>query len=113
MSRIKKRLWEDNYAPGTATTFYTVPAGQYTDITYMTAMNSDASTAYTLTVHSVQSGDTADAENMVQSISIGPKETRVLFEMYNKTLNPGDFISILASTAGKITVHGSGVEYTQ
>lgn len=97
----------------TNTTIYTVPTGMNADITHISAHNTDAASAVQVTVNIVESGGSVGALNERVVVNIAPETNEVLYQLYNKTLDPGTFVSVIADSASKVSLDLSVVEYTQ
>lgn len=97
-------------AQGTA---YTSPGnGKGTWIDKLTATNYSGSTA-TVSVNLVPSGGVAGNTNLiVKTKSLAPGETYTFPEIVGKFLNPGDFISWIASAATSVNGGANGREIT-
>lgn len=92
------------------TTQYTTPAATHTILDKFTGTNTTAG-AVTITVKLVPSGGAAGVSNVIVSTkSIAPGECYTFPELVGHVLNPGDFISTLASAGAAITVRASGRE---
>ena len=112
MTVTAKCLLEAKFAASSATTEYTAPASTKTIIDKFTATNTDSG-AVTITIYIVPSGSSATDSNMiVKTYSIAAATTHDFSELQNQILNTGDFISVLASTASKMTIRISGREIT-
>lgn len=78
-----------------------------------TATNYGASAA-SLSVNLVTNGGTAGNDNLiVKTKTLQPDETYTFPELVGQILNPGGFISTLASAASTINMRVSGREVTQ
>lgn len=99
--------------PNATTLAYTSPtAGKGSRIDYFTVTNHSVATK-SINVYIVPFGGTAVAANQVlQTLSLAIGETRVLFELLGRRLNPGDFISWDASAATSVSGSATGVELT-
>jgi len=94
------------------TTQYTA-TGVTTIIDKFTATNYGASAA-SLSVNLVTNGDTAGNQNLVtKTKTLQPSEVYTFPELVGQVLNPGGFISTLASAATTINMRVSGREVTQ
>lgn len=83
-----------------------------TIIDKFTATNTSSSDA-TLSVHLVNNNGTpTDANLIVDSRSIAPNETYTCPELTGQVLEPGMFISTIASSTPSITIRASGREIT-
>ena len=84
-----------------------------TIIDKFTATNYGASAA-SLSVNLVTNGDTAGNQNLVtKTKTLQPSEVYTFPELVGQVLNPGGFISTLASAATTINMRVSGREVTQ
>ena len=93
------------------TTQYTCPAATRMLLDKFTGTNTTGAAA-TITVKIVTSGGAASAANTITSAkSIQPGEAYTFPELVGQVLQPGDFISTLASAVA-ITIRCSGREVT-
>jgi P pilus assembly chaperone PapD len=77
-----------------------------------TATNTSANNV-TISVNLVTSGGTAGAANLVvDARAIAPDETYTFPELVGQVLEPGSFISTIASAATSLTIRASGREIT-
>jgi hypothetical protein len=107
-----KSLFTPLQASNAETTQYTAPGATRTIIDKFTGTNTTAG-AVNLTVKLVQSGGAAGAANTIVSVkAIAAGECYTFPEIVGHVLNPGDFISTLASAAASITIRASGREVT-
>jgi hypothetical protein len=98
-------------AEGSITTQYTATNCK-TIIDKFTATNTSASNLL-FNVYLVTSGGVAAASNLIVSkLSIAPDETYTFPELIGQALEPGGFISTLASVATSLTIRASGREIT-
>lgn len=100
------------YAPSSATTLYTAPAGQTVIIDQFSVANNDSS-AHTISVYIIASGGSAAATNLVVDALSFPAvgtagSSGNLSMLQNQILNPGDQISVLGSSASVLVVRASG-----
>jgi phage tail tape-measure protein len=110
MTITAKPLFEALQAANAETTQYTAPSGTRTIIDKFTGTNTTAAVA-TLTVKLIASGGAASASNTIVSAkTLQPGETYTFPELVGHVLNPGGFISTLASAAAAITIRSSGRE---
>lgn len=100
-------------APNAQTTVYTSPAaGKGTWIDKMTATNYSAG-AVTLSINIVTLAGAAGNSNLVvKTKSLAAGATDTLPEIVGKFLNPGDFVSVVASAATSISLAANGRELT-
>jgi len=96
-------------AEGTQVTQYTSPdPGIGTIIDKFTADNTSAG-PLTLSVNLVTKGDTAGNQNLiVKTKSLLAGQTYLFPEIVGQTLDPGDFISTIASAGTGMTIRASG-----
>lgn len=95
----------------TATT-YATSSNCVTRFDSFTLTNNDT-VVQTVTVHVIPSGGTASAVNkIINAKSLAPGECYTCPEMVGKAIKAGAFVQALASTAGKVTLHASGIEVT-
>lgn len=107
-------LCAETQVTGSAATYITGALSLKTIITRARATNSDAATAYTLTVYRVASGGSAGTTNIIiNARSIAPSGSDLLPELNGMVLNAGDTIQALASTTAKINFTASGYTSTQ
>ncbi len=93
-----------------AVVLYTATAVK-TTITAMTIRNANAA-ATTATIHLVPSGNVAADSNCILSAkSLAQNETYRVIEAIGQTLEAGGTIQALASSAARINIVASGVEY--
>ena len=99
---------------GTATAYYTAPTTiKKAQLKSITITNSEVATAYTVTIYLVPSAGTAAIANMlVNARSIAAGETLHITEAENKVLAAGGMLQALASTASKINIQGTVLEFT-
>lgn len=94
------------------TTQYTA-TGVTTIIDKFTATNYGA-VAASLSVNLVTNADAAGNQNLITKVkTLQPAETYTFPELVGQVLNPGAFISTLASAASTINMRVSGREVTQ
>lgn len=111
MSVLVKTLIPSKQAESSQTTQYTA-VNCKTIIDKATVTNTSAANA-TLSVNLVTSGGSAGVSNLiVDARAIAPDETYTLPELVGQVLEPGGFISTLASTASALTIRFSGREIT-
>jgi hypothetical protein len=112
MTVVAKSLFTPLQVSNAETTQYTTPAATRTIIDKFTGTNTTAG-AVTLTVKLVQSGGAAGVANTIVSAkALAAGECYTFPEIVGHVLNPGDFISTLASASTSITVRASGREVT-
>lgn len=110
MTVIAKPLFNAKQAENAETTQYAAPGGTRTIIDKFTGTNTTG-VAANLTIKLIQSGGVAGAANtVVSSKTLQPGETYTFPEVVGHVLNPGDFISTLASAAASVTIRASGRE---
>lgn len=88
----------------TDTTVYTCPANTQARVIKCTATN-DTTTVTTLSAHKVESGGSVGVDRLIMnSKSIGNKETYECPEVVGQVLEAGDIISMIAGVAAQITI---------
>jgi len=111
MTVTVKNIIPAKQAENTQTTQYTANKCK-TIVDKFTATNTSAVNV-TISVHLVTSGDSAGADNLiVDSRAIAPYETYTFPELVDHALEPGGFISTIASAATSLTILASGREIT-
>ena len=111
MSVLVKTLIASKQAENAQTTQYTATKCK-TIIDKFTATNTSAANV-TLSVNLVTSGGAAGASNLItDSRAIAPDETYTFPELVGQVLEPGGFISTIASAATSLTIRASGREIT-
>jgi hypothetical protein len=108
-----KCLVETKYAENAQTTQYTAPAGTRVIIDKCTASNNSGANQ-TIAVNVVPSGGTAGASNLIYpATTITNAGAPELFPgLVGRVLNPGDFISTIASAGSAIVLRIEGREVT-
>lgn len=97
-------------AAAAQTTQYTA-VGLKATIDKFTAINTGAAAA-DLSVHLVQNGSAAAAGNMVVKKTLAVGETYTFPEVVGHNIDPGGFISTIATAANSIYIRASGREAT-
>jgi hypothetical protein len=111
MTVIVKVLIPAKQAENTQTTQYTA-VNCKAIINSFTATNTSAANV-TINVNLVTGGGTADVTNRITSVrAIAPNETYEFPELVGQSLDPGGFISTIASAATSLTIRASGREIT-
>lgn len=111
MSVLVKALIPAKQAEGSQITQYTA-VNCKTIIDKFTATNTSAGNV-TISINLVTSGGTAGVSNLiVDSRAIAPDETYTFPELVGQVLEPGGFISTIASAATSLTIRASGREIT-
>lgn len=111
MSVLVKTLIQSKQAENAQTTQYTTTHAKAI-IDKFTATNTSAANV-TLSVNLVASGGAAGVSNLiVDSRAIAPDETYTFPELVGQVLEPGGFISTIASAATSLTIRASGREIT-
>jgi len=95
------------YASNAETTEYTAPSGTRTIIDKMTAYSASGCT---VTVKLVPSSGTASAANIIETKTLQAGETYGFPFIVGHSLEPGGFISIIASSASAAVIRASGRE---
>lgn len=110
MAVSNSAIIETKYVEDVLTTQYTSPAGTVpvqTIVDNFTVSNSSGGSE-TVTVHLVPAGDTADASNVVKTKTLADGRTYNFSEVVGHTLEPGDFIAAISSTASTLVLRASG-----
>jgi len=111
MTVTVKVLIPAKQAENTQTTQYTA-ANCKTIIDKFTATNTTAGNV-TISVNLVISGGTAGVSNLIVDVrSLAPDETYTFPELVGQALEPGGFISTIASAATSLTIRANGREIT-
>lgn len=111
MTVTVKVLIPAKIAENTQTTQYTA-AGVTAIIDKLTATNYNT-TAATISINLVTSGDTAGNQNLItKTKTLQPSETYTFPEIVGHVLAAGGFISTIAGTASSINIRASGREVT-
>lgn len=111
MSVLVKTIIPAKQAESAQTTQYTATLCR-TIIDKFTATNTSANNV-TISVNLVASGGSAGVTNLiVDSRAIAPDETYTFPELVGQVLEPGSFISTIASVATSLTIRASGREIT-
>lgn len=111
MSVLVKTLIPSKQAEASQTTQYTA-VNCKTIIDKFTITNTNT-TNVTISVNLVTSGGTAGVSNLiVDTRSVAPDETYTCPELVGQVLEPGAFISTIASAATSLTIRASGREIT-
>ena len=111
MSVTVKTLIPAKQAENTQTTQYTA-VNCKTIIDKFTVTNTSANNV-TISVNLVTTGGSPGASNLiVDSRAIAPDETYTFPELVGQVLEPGSFISTIASAATSLTLRASGREIT-
>src|SRR5688572_27981911 len=99
MSVTAKALRSARFAVATTRTEYTVPSSTKTIIDKFTATNTNSS-ARTLSVYLVPSGDIAGNNNLViKDLSVAAGATQDISALQNQILAAGDTVQCVASVA--------------
>lgn len=105
-----KTLVEGILLTGSAATLYTTPASTTAVIRSITITNTDSS-ARTVTLYMIASGDTAAAKNTVlPATSLAAGEVLVMDEIH--VMMTGDFIQGFASVTNVVSIRVDGSEVT-
>jgi len=112
MAVTLKLLIPPKQAEAVQTTQYAAPATAKAIIDKFTATNTSAADV-SLSVNLVNATQTASASNrIVDTRAIAPDETYTFPEIVGHVLEPGGFISTLASASSSLTIRASGREVT-
>jgi len=111
MPVLVKTLIQSKQAEAAQTTQYTAISCK-TTIDKFTATNTSTGNV-TIGVNLVASGGAAGVDNLiVDSQAIAPGESYTFPELVGQVLEPGGFISTIASAATALTIRASGREIT-
>jgi hypothetical protein len=110
MSVTSKPIIASQYAAATETTEYTA-TGVRTIIDKFTAYNSSAAVV-AVTVKLVAAGDSASAEEVIETKGVPAGETWGFPYIVGHALEPGGIISVLAGTAGVVVIRATAREVT-
>jgi len=111
MTVTVKVLIPAKQAENTQTTQYTAVLCK-TLIDKFTVTNTTTSNV-TINVNLVTTGGAVGASNLIiDTRSLAPDETYTCPELVGQVLDPGDFISTIASSAASLTIRASGREIT-
>jgi len=111
MGVLVKTLIPSKQAENAQTTQYTA-VNCKTIIDKFTITNTSAANV-TISVNLVTSGGSAGVSNLiVDTRSVAPDETYTCPELVGQVLEPGGFISTIASAATSLTIRASGREIT-
>ncbi len=110
MTVTSKPLIVSKYASSSEATEYTAN-GLRTIIDKFTGYNGSGG-AVTLTIKLVPNGGTAGASNITVTRAIAVGATDTFPEICGHSLEPGGFISVLASSATAIVIRSTGREVT-
>jgi hypothetical protein len=111
MTVTAKALAEGQIIPNANTTVYTAPGFTTTIIDKMTCTNYDV-VSRVITVSIVASGNVVDDAYYIAKRTLAAKETYIWPEVVGQILNPGDFISAIASNNTGVNLRLSGREIT-
>jgi hypothetical protein len=104
-----KPLIPSKYAANAETTEYTAPAGVRVIVDKLSGYNGSGGSV-SVTVKLVPSGGSAGASNIIESRSIAAGDTWGFPHIVGHSLEPGGFVSIIASAASAVVVRASGRE---
>lgn len=100
------------FAPNPEAILYTSAVGVTTRIDSLVVTNTDTVTR-TITIHLVPSGGSSGSGNITTDAqAVLPGQTWVSPNELGQSLNPGDFISVLASAANHLVIRASGLLQT-
>ena len=111
MTVTAKNLVEGRSVPDVDTTVYTAPANTTTIVDKVTAGNYDV-TPRVVTIGIVAAGNTVSDIYYIAKRTLAAKETYIWPEVVGQILNPGDYITAIASQADTINLRISGREIT-
>ena len=111
MTVVIKALVPAKQAENAQTTQYTAVLCK-TIVDKFTVTNTSSSNV-TLSVNLVASGGSPGNSNLIiKAETIAPNECRALSQLAGKVIEPGGFISTIASAATSLTIEASGREIT-
>jgi hypothetical protein len=111
MTVTAKALVEGQIIPNADTTVYTAPAFTTTIIDKLTSANYD-SVSRVISVSIVASGGSIGNAYYIAKRTLAAYETYTWPEVVGQILNPGDFVSAIASNATGVNLRMSGREIT-
>jgi hypothetical protein len=111
MTVTAKALVEGSIVPATDTTVYTTPAFTTTIIDKLTCANYDV-VSRVIAISIVASGGSVGNAYYIAKRTLAAYETYTWPEVVGQILNPGDFVSAIASNATGINLRMSGREIT-
>lgn len=111
MTVTAKNLVEGQSVADTDATVYTAPANTTTIIDKITTANYDTASRV-VTIGVVAAGHTVGNVYYIAKRTLAAKETYIWPEVVGQILNPGDFITAIASQADTINLRISGREIT-
>jgi hypothetical protein len=111
MATTPKELVAGTLLTNSLVTLYTSPANTTAKIYEFVFCNSDTTNTIGVTLHLIESGDTAADKNKVldeNGFFLAPYETRVFSS--EQRLRNGGFLQAKADTTGKVSIRVSGDE---
>lgn len=111
MTVTAKALAEGQIIPNSDTTVYTAPGNTTTIIDKLTTTNYD-SVARVITISIVASGGSVGDAYFIGKQTLAAKETYIWPEVVGQILNPGDYVSAIASNNTGVNLRMSGREIT-
>jgi hypothetical protein len=111
MTVTAKTLAEGQIIPNADTTVYTAPGNTTTIIDKLTTANYD-SVARVITISIVASGGSVGNAYYIGKQTLAPYETYIWPEVVGQILNPGDYVSAIASNNTGVNLRLSGREIT-
>jgi len=111
MTVTAKTLAEGQIIPNADTTVYTAPLSVTTIIDKLTTANYD-SVARVITISIVASGGSVGNAYYISKQTLAPYETYIWPEVVGQILNPGDYVSAIASNNTGVNLRMSGREIT-
>lgn len=110
MATVVKNIIPRKYAEASQVSQYTVPTQKRTVVDKFTATNVSAVNQQ-ISVNLVASGGGAGSNNIVLKLkTIEPGQAYICPEVTGQSLDPGGFISTLASAANSIVISSTGRE---
>jgi hypothetical protein len=111
MTVTAKNLVEGRSIPNAETTVYTAPANTTTIVDKVTTANYDSATRV-ITIGIVAAGNVIGDVYYIAKRTLAAKETYIWPEVVGQILNPGDYITAIASQDDTINLRISGREIT-
>lgn len=112
MTSPVKQIIENQQLTGSAAMLYTSPAGVWTQITSLGAVNVDTA-VHSVTIYIVPNGGTAGAATLSTSaFALLPGQNYNGQNEYGMVLNPSDAIWALADSPAVVNIQASGLQNT-
>jgi hypothetical protein len=111
MTVTAKNLVEGRSVPDVDTNVYAAPANTTTIIDKITSANYDTASRV-ITIGIVAAGNSVSDIYYIAKRTLAAKETYIWPEVVGQILNPGDYVTAIASQADTINLRISGREIT-